>query len=226
MKYTLSAAAIAASLGIASAQVQGFDISHWQETVDYAGAYASGARFVIIKATEGTSYIDPSFNTHYPGATDAGLIRGGYHFAQPASSSGSEQAEYFLAHGGGWSNDGITLPGMLDIEASPSGEQCYGLSAASMVAWIQEFVDTYHGNTGRYPMIYSSPSWWSSCTGDSSAFTETCPLVMARWADSPGTPMGGWPFHTIWQYANTYEFGGDADQFNGDEAGLKKLATG
>lgn len=50
------------------------------------------------------------------GATNAGLIRGGYHFARPDISSGSTQATYFLAHGGGWSPDGITLPGALDIE--------------------------------------------------------------------------------------------------------------
>ena len=31
------------------ATVQGFDISHYQGTVDFTGAYNSGARFVIIK---------------------------------------------------------------------------------------------------------------------------------------------------------------------------------
>lgn len=31
--------------------VQGFDISHYQENVDFSGAYAAGARFVIIKVT-------------------------------------------------------------------------------------------------------------------------------------------------------------------------------
>ena len=29
--------------------VQGFDISHYQGTVNFNGAYSSGARFVIIK---------------------------------------------------------------------------------------------------------------------------------------------------------------------------------
>jgi hypothetical protein len=35
--------------GVAQATVQGFDISHYQPTVNYAGAYSAGARFVIIK---------------------------------------------------------------------------------------------------------------------------------------------------------------------------------
>ena len=131
-----------------------------------------------------------------------------------------------MSNGGGWSNDGITLPGMLDIENNPYGDNCYGKSAADMVAWIQEFVDTYNSKTGRYPMIYTSPSWWEACTGNSGAFAETCPLVMARWADSPGSPVGGWSVHTIWQYTDAYEYGGDGDLFNGDEAGLKRLAAG
>jgi GH25 family lysozyme M1 (1,4-beta-N-acetylmuramidase) len=33
----------------ALATVSGFDISHYQGTINYAGAYAAGARFVIIK---------------------------------------------------------------------------------------------------------------------------------------------------------------------------------
>lgn len=50
------------------------------------------------------------------GATNAGVIRGAYHFARPDISSGATQATYFTTNGGGWSADGITLPGALDIE--------------------------------------------------------------------------------------------------------------
>ncbi|KAL2054842.1 hypothetical protein ABVK25_004664 [Lepraria finkii] len=208
------------------ATVQGFDISHYQPTVNFQGAYNSGARFVIIKATEGTTYIDPSFSSHYTGATNAGLIRGGYHFAHPDTSTGAAQATYFLAHGGGWSGDGITLPGMLDIEYNPNGATCYGLSTSAMVAWIQSFVNTYHTKTTRYPMIYSTNDWWSTCTGNSAAFDTTCPLVLARYGSTVGTIPGGWPYQTIWQNADTYTYGGDSDIFNGALSSLQKLASG
>ncbi|KAI1087743.1 glycoside hydrolase family 25 protein [Rostrohypoxylon terebratum] len=208
-------------LGLALAAVPGFDVSHYQPNVDFAAAYSSGARFVIIKATQGTSYVDPSFNTHYTGATNAGLIRGGYHFAEPASSSGATQATYFLSHGGGWSGDGITLPGMLDLEGD-----CAGLSTSAMVLWIQDFSNTYHSKTGRYPLLYTNPSWWATCTGDSGAFTNTNPLVLARYSSSAGTPPGGWPYYTIWQFNDAYKYGGDSDTFNGELSSLQKLATG
>lgn len=231
--------------------VKGFDISHYQPTVNYQGAYNSGARFVIIKvtqylsppnrpsidtldhpdiqATEGTTYTDPKFTQHYNGATSAGLIRGGYHFARPGSSPGAAQATYFLAHGGGWSGDGRTLPGMLDLEygTASQGGTCHGLSPSSMVNWITEFVNTYHGKTSRWPMIYTTNDWWVTCTGNSQAFNTKSPLVLARYSSQgPGTVPGGWPFQTIWQNSDSYAYGGDSDIFNGAVTGLKKLATG
>ncbi|KAL9044935.1 MAG: hypothetical protein Q9206_007351, partial [Seirophora lacunosa] len=157
-------------------------------------------------ATEGTTYTDPSFSSHYTSATSAGLIRGGYHFARPSSSTGAAQATFFLAHGGGWSPDGITLPGMLDMEYNPSStsQPCYGLSQAGMVAWVRDFVNTYQGRTGRWPLIYTS----NSCSA------------------GPGTVPGGWGYQTIWQKDAGYAYGGDSDVFNGGLTGLKKLASG
>ena len=91
--------------------VYGFDISHYQESVDFDAAYNDGGlRFVYIKATEGLDYQDPLFSDHYIGATDAGFIRGGYHFAH-GDESASDQADFFVDNGGGWTADGITLPG-------------------------------------------------------------------------------------------------------------------
>ncbi|KAF2123212.1 putative N,O-diacetyl muramidase [Lophiotrema nucula] len=213
------------SLSPALAAVSGFDISHYQGTVNFAGAYSSGARFVIIKATEGNTYKDPKFSDNYVGATKAGFIRGAYHFARPDGASGSAQAQYFAANGGGWSKDGITLPGMLDIEYGPTST-CYGLSATAMVNWITDFVNEYHAITTRYPLIYTTNDWWTTCTGNSKKFSSNSPLVLARYGSSVGTIPGGWPYQTIWQFADSYAYGGDSDTFNGDLAGLKKLATG
>lgn len=86
-----AAATIGAKVALADS-VQGFDILNYQPNVDFGGAYASGARFVIIKATEGTSYIDPTFSDHYIAATDAGFVRG-YHFAHPGETTGAAEAE-------------------------------------------------------------------------------------------------------------------------------------
>ncbi|RPD55962.1 glycoside hydrolase family 25 protein [Lentinus tigrinus ALCF2SS1-6] len=205
---------------------QGVDISAYQGTVDFDSLVANGLSFVYIKATEGTTYVDENFSDYYEGATNAGLIRGGYHFAHPSSSSGATQANYFLANGGGWSGDGITLPGALDIEYNPSGDECYGLSASQMVSWVQDFSDTYYSNTGVYPVIYTTTDWWTTCTGNSAAFASTNPLWIARYSSSIGTLPAGWGYTTFWQYADSGANPGDQDEFNGSLQGLKNLALG
>src|SRR2546425_272076 len=89
--------------------------------------------------------------------------------AAPADDNlalGAAQADYFVAHGGGWSRDGKTLPPMLDIEYAPSGDQCYGMSQASMRSWIQAFSNEVHAKTSRYPTVYTTTNWWVSCTGN------------------------------------------------------------
>ncbi|KAG6856938.1 hypothetical protein H0H87_011924 [Tephrocybe sp. NHM501043] len=163
---TLALAAFTAN----AAAPQGIDVSGYQPNINWASVKANGVQFAFIKATEGTSYTNPEFSSQYTGATNNGLIRGGYHFARPDISSGATQATFFLAHGGGWSADGITLPGALDIECehppfssfdrsaeseviadNPYGATCYGLSASAMVSWIKDFSNTYLAKTGRYP---------------------------------------------------------------------------
>ncbi|EPQ50439.1 hypothetical protein GLOTRDRAFT_133990 [Gloeophyllum trabeum ATCC 11539] len=139
---------------------KGIDVSGYQPDVDWntSTVKANGVAFAHIKAPE--VWDNSAFSGQYTGATDAGLVRGAYHFAHPHASSGATQAKYFLAHGGGWSGDGITLPGALDIEYNPNGAECYGLSAAAMVSCIQDFSNTHHASTGR--CVPSRPSSSSS----------------------------------------------------------------
>ena len=115
---------------------------------------------------------------------------------------------------------------MLDLESSSSSGTCYGLSTTAMVAWIKSFSDRYYSKTGRYPMIYTTNSWWNSCTGNSAAFSSTNPLVLARYSTATGTIPGGWSYQTIWQNSDSYTYGGDSDIFNGSQARLVALATG
>ncbi|KAF8842366.1 glycoside hydrolase family 25 protein [Paxillus ammoniavirescens] len=225
MKYLVSLAlalAVAGATPVKRADPQGIDVSSYQPSVDWTTVKNNGIAFAYIKATEGTSYISPTFSSQYTGATHAGLIRGGYHFAHPDSSSGATQAKYFLAHGGGWSGDGITLPGALDIEYNPSGAECYGLSASAMVSWVKDFSNTYKAATGRYPVIYTTTDWWKTCTGNSATFGSTNPLWIAHYASTIGTLPAGWKYTSFWQYADSGPNPGDADLWNGDLAGLKR----
>jgi GH25 family lysozyme M1 (1,4-beta-N-acetylmuramidase) len=207
-------------------QTPGMDVSGYQGSVNWATAWANGGKFAYIKATESTTYTNPSFTQQYNGSYNVGMIRGSYHFATPDTSGGAAQADYFVAHGGGWSKDGKTLPGALDMEYNPYGATCYGLSASGMVSWIQAFSNEYHAKTTRYPTIYTSTSWWSQCTGNSAAFATNNPLWVARYSSSVGTLPAGWGFYTFWQWADSGTFPGDQDRFNGALDRVQALANG
>jgi GH25 family lysozyme M1 (1,4-beta-N-acetylmuramidase) len=208
----------------ASSTVPGMDVSSYQGNVDWSTAYKNGARFAYIKATEGTYYTNSYFAQQYNGSYGVGMIRGAYHFANPADSSGATQAQYFVAHGGGWSADGKTLPGALDIEWDPYGSDCYGLSQSAMVSWINDFATTYHSLTTRWPVIYTATSWWSECTGTLANFSSTDPLWVARYSTSVGSLPYPWTVYSFWQYADSGTFPGDQNLFNGSMYRLRVLA--
>lgn len=213
------------------AGVQGLDVSGWQvlNLANWRTIYANGGRFAYVKATESTDYRSSQFAEQYSDSYTAGLAHGAYHFATPNTSSGATQANFFVNNGGGWTNDGRTLPPLLDIEYNPYGATCYGLSAAQMVSWIRDFSNTILARTGRLPAIYSTTDWWTRCTGNTSSFGAN-PLFIARYpsniASGAGTLPAGWSRYTMWQYADAGVFPGDQDVFNGTEAQLAAFARG
>lgn len=207
------------------AGLPGIDISSYQGNLTWS-SIAPHIDFSYAKATEGTYYTNPDFTNQYDGPYDYGVIRGAYHFGIPDNSSGAAQADYFVSHGGGWSADGLTLPGALDIEYNPYGAECYGLTKASMTSWIWDFVNEYAYRTGVYPVIYSTYDWWSTCTSNDSGFASYDPFWIANYASSAGTLPAGYGYYTFWQYADSGSEPGDQDVFNGVYSRLQALAKG
>ncbi|MEU7874780.1 GH25 family lysozyme [Dactylosporangium sp. NPDC049140] len=236
-RTALTAATLCALLGgllweptgaaAATTSLRGLDVSGYQGNVDWPAVAAGGASFAYIKATESTGHVNGYFGQQYNGAASAGLIRGAYHFAHPDASSGSAQADFFVDHGGGWTADGRTLPGALDIEYNPgSGGTCYGLGRTAMIGWIASFTARYRSRTGRSPVIYTTTDWWNTCTGNTDTFAVDDPLWIARPAASPLSLPNGWSTYTFWQNHGAGTFPGDQDVFNGGPADLRAFALG
>lgn len=218
-----SAARATASPAATTSLTPGIDVSGYQGNYDWASSWSAGKKFAYTKATEGTGYTNPYFSQQYSGSYDVGMFHGAYHFARPDVSSGATQASYFVGHGGGWSADGRTLPGALDIEYNPYGATCYGLSQSAMTSWINAFSAQYHSLTGVYPVVYSTYDWWSTCTGNTSSTSSTSPFWIARYSSTPGTLPAGYGYYTFWQYSDSPV---DQDYFNGTTAQLRTLSLG
>ena len=205
-----------------AAGIHGQDVSGWQGEVDWAAQVALGSRFAYVKATEGRSYRSPAFNHQYLGAGAVGMVRGGYHFARPDSGDPVEQADFFLDNGGGWSDDGITLPGMLDLEGYSGLPRDYGLSQQEMRDWIMGFSNHYREQTGRRPVLYTNLHWWNDVVGDWTPVNS--PLFLAAYrADAPTTLPGRWWGWELWQYSDSGPFAGDSNLWYGSDAEFERF---
>ncbi len=202
----------------------GVDISHWQGTVSWTKVDSAGVQFAFMKATEGTSYRDPKLATNWTGAAAVGVYRGAYHFARPSVGSAGTQAQHYVSTvtRSRFDEPG-SLPPVLDLEATG------GLSATQLRSWVSRWLTTVEQLTGRTPIVYVSPSFWTDHLGNSTAFTRY-PLWIAHYtsASQPRIP-GGWPRWTFWQYTSSGTVSGiagqvDKNRFNGSAADLAALA--
>lgn len=215
----------------AQARLPGIDVSNYQGDVDWTAVADAGQRFSVVLATDGTSFVNPLFDSQYDGAKAAGLYVGTYHFARPHLSSGRAQADFFLDHAR-FSDDGWTLPPALDLEYNPveGGPVCYGLTPAQMVAWVQEFVARVRERTGRDALIYTGYYPWLDCTNNDPSFGANPLWVVDVNNASPKLPAS-WNVWTFWQYGQGQVPGipanvTDLNYVNGDEDVLKRLAEG
>ncbi|RLY92273.1 lysozyme [Kocuria tytonicola] len=210
------------------AGIAGMDVSGWQPAINWSAEYAAGARFAYVKTTEGIGYRSEAFNDQYTGSYAVGMNRGGYHFALPSQTDGASQADFFVNNGGGWSADGRTLPGLLDIEYNPYpslGDTCYNMSAPQMNSWIKSFSDRYKQRTGRLPAIYTTADWWYTCTGNTAQFNNH-PLHLASYGvDYPAYMPNGWSRHDLWQFSDNGPFSGDSNVYGGSWAQFQSFAS-
>ncbi|KAL4932535.1 putative secreted glycosyl hydrolase [Aspergillus undulatus] len=205
-------------------QIQGIDLFEIHLPVNYNAAAAKGVEFVYVKATEGLHHHNLRFASQTRGAVKAGLFHGAVHFALASKSSGAEQAEFFINHGGNWTADGKTLPGVLEMEGNIAGKLCHGMNSTEITDWMADFSNTYKKHTGRPPMLFLSKKWWTQCAGDDGSLAKEHPLWLANWNDETGDLPVGWEKAHFWQYSGFSSHGGEADVFLGSLQELRRFA--
>lgn len=115
------------------------DISSYQATLNLV-AVSSSIQGVIVKATQGTNYVNPYCDTHYQQAKECNLLRGFYHFAE--TDKPEAEAEYFWNNCRNYFRDGIPI---LDWEGNQS------------VDWVNRFVRHLKDISGIWCWIYANP---------------------------------------------------------------------
>src|SRR4051812_39748989 len=186
----------------AAGAIDGPEVSSYQHPygapINWAAVKGAGKEFALVKATESTSYKNPWFATDYSRIRRVGMVRGSYHFARPGyplATTAAAQAKYYVNRLGGSARTARTLPPALDLEMTG------GLSRGALVTWAQTFLLTVRRLTGRTPMIYTYPSFWTSALADPAALSRY-PLWMASY----GTGVGTGPM--LWQYTSAARVSG------------------
>lgn len=205
--------------------VEGVDVSAYQPNTDWAAVKASGRQFAIVKATEGTGYVNSYFQQDWDGLGAQGMVRGAYHFFN-ANVDGVAQADHMLsvmpALGPG------DLPPTLDLETTD------GIDAGTIAQRASDFLDRVAQKTGRKPILYTSPSFFDGTLGSPGGFADKAWLWIANWeVNCPNVP-GQWTDWPFWQYSSSGGVPGvqgadvDQDRFNGSFAELMAFtgATG
>jgi uncharacterized protein (TIGR03382 family) len=200
--------------------VQGIDVSAYQPNTNWGQVAGAGKKFAIIKATEGTGYVNSYFARDWAGAKAAGLIRGAYHFFHPGTDP-TAQADHFVNTVGAL---GVgDLPMMLDLEATD------GLGPAAVAASTRTFLNRVQARSGRVPIIYTGYYFWTGSVGNPGGYGGY-PLIMAAYVSGCPLIPNEWSKFTMWQYSSSGVVAGvsghvDLDEFNGTLADLQALAS-
>lgn len=196
--------------------LKGVDISNHQRGLDISKIDCD---FVIMKATEGKSYVDPSCDNFFQQALKLGKKLGVYHFANNPQNSAEQEANWFINNTKGYIGKAIPV---LDWESKDT----------SNVAWALEWLQRVEKAYGCKPLIYMSESVvnrhdWSSVANANYG------LWVAKYRDNNADynydmsnagnkpSVKYWSFYALWQWTSTGRLNGwsgnlDLDEFYGD----------
>jgi GH25 family lysozyme M1 (1,4-beta-N-acetylmuramidase) len=131
------------------------DLSHHNDINDW-GQIAANYAGVILKATEGNGYVDPTFKPRYAEAKKRGLKVQAYHFARFANEADARlEAAYFLSIVKGCSFHKNEV--VLDLEADDNK-----LDRITLTSCMMEFVRTIGKNSDFTTVMYSYPAFLKS----------------------------------------------------------------
>ena len=196
--------------------LRGIDISSWQDGIDLRSVILQNCLdFVVVKATEGTGFVESTCDYFVQTCISNGTLFGFYHFAR--HSEPETEAMYFYNACKGYFGHGIPV---LDTETGQTGE------------WCQRFVDKLHAITGVYPMLYMSSNSGQRGKFYGTQIPSTCGLWEAFYPDTSCTSFetmpeyeegcSPWAFGAMWQFTSLGRLSGYAHDLDLDVAWMDR----
>ena len=204
-------------------EIHGIDISHHQGNINWSELREKGLinetpiRFIMIKATEGSTRVDENFKENFYQAREYGFTRGAYHFYS-VHSPAKRQAEFFIKNVKLENGD---LPPVLDVEHKPKNQTDDAFKAS-----ILEWLDIVEQHYGVKPIIYTYYKFKTRYLSD--PVFDQYPYWIAHYYVDEVEYEGPWKF---WQHTDVGRLPGidgnvDFNIYNGSFYELRKLTIG
>lgn len=200
--------------------IKGVDVSSYQGEINWNVLSSQNISFAFIKATEGSSFVDPNFAYNFEEAKNTSLAVGAYHFFS-YDSEGKTQAENFI-------NTVVPFAGMLppviDLEFYGDKEK-QPPDRADVEKQLKTMLDLLEAHYGQKPIIYATEkSYELYLSNDYEQYDIWIRNVISRPKLSDDRTW------TFWQYTNRDKLAGyngeekyiDVNVFNG---GLEEYAS-
>ena len=209
--------------------LNGIDIASYQTGLDLTKVPLD---FCIVKATQGTTYVNPDFDRAMKQGIGANKMMGIYHYA--GGKDATAEADFFISKIQPYLEYGVVLA--LDWE----GNQNSVFYSGKDVTWCKTFLDRVYAKTGVKGIIYMSKSvcrkynwspladngyelWCAQYANNNTTGYRTNP-----WTDSYS--FGAWKKPVIYQYSSKGQLSNwsgnlDLDLFYGNSIDWKKLTN-
>jgi lysozyme len=187
------------------------DISHYQPDPDWKALKGAGVIGVILKATEGASYIDPTFAARRKAAWAADLLTASYHFLHHGEAA-AEMAHYLQTVA---PEDGERV--IIDYEDD-------SLDLADLEAAVQCLAAT---GKNLQITVYGGHKLKEVVTQANTYLAQNTSLWLAQYTTGkPSWPSTTWKYWSLHQYSDQGHVPGiagnvDINRFNGEDSALR-----
>lgn len=172
--------------------MQGVDVASYQTGINFSQVPCD---FAIIKATEGTSYVNPACNSQYASAKSAGKLLGLYHYVKGGNAIG--EANFFID-----SIKNYIGTAILCIDWESGGNSAWG-----NMDYLRQLCQQVIARTGVRPLIYVQASAYAPVSAVAKELN--CGLWIAQYASMAATGYQAHPWNegkyacAIRQYSST-----------------------
>lgn len=178
--------------------VRGVDVSSYQGEIDWPLLAQQDIQFAYIKATEGSSFVDPKFDVNYENAIKTNLRIGMYHFFS-FDSAGVSQADSFIAHVPKTAN---MLPPAVDVEFYGDKSK-HPPDKTTTQKELRDLLDRLESHYGMKPLLYATEKAYKTyLSGDFAAYDIWIRNVYFEPSLNDGRKW------TMWQYADRAKLAG------------------